>query len=320
MANKNIAASIILCTYNREQLLPRMLDSLLMQTFQDYEIILINNGSTDGTDRVCRQYAERDDRIRYYVLSENHGAARARNFGLDHVSGRYVSMVDDDDYCMPDMFETLYAMTENYQADIAVVGCQYRYSDHIEDVYNYDEEYLLEGSDGLRAFLERKLYNTIPGTKLFAAKLFQGLRWVENTKIDDIHFIYKLFVKAKRVVTCGKPLYQQYKHDGNMTSFLSGNKLTEEVLDDYLAMQDERVAYVSAQVPELTALVGYSRVSYMISMVERIEKGDAVGCEKQLQYMKTYLKQHQNELLETPWATEREKNLMDKYILEEAAL
>ena len=108
--------SIVLSTYNRQTLLPRMLDSLLGQTFPDFELILINNGSTDQTDGVCRRYAQQDARIRYVSLEENHGAARARNFGLDQASGDYISMVDDDDYCRPDMMQTLFQMAASRNA------------------------------------------------------------------------------------------------------------------------------------------------------------------------------------------------------------
>lgn len=312
----SLPVSIVLSTYNRQDLLPRMLDSLQNQTFSDYELILINNGSTDGTDAVCRRYAAQDARIRYFALPENHGAARARNFGIDQAAGQYVSMIDDDDYCRPQMFETLWGLAREHDADIAVVGCQNAYGDELEDFYVYDGVYVLHGTDGLSAFLERRLYNTNPGTKLFRRTLFDGLRWLEGTRVDDIHFIYRLFARAQTVATCGKPLYVKRKHGGNMTAFLSGSRLTPEVLDDYLAMQDERVDYITAHVPALAEQARYARVSYMISMVERVEQGDGDGCETQLAYMKDYLRRHQDELLSTRWTTEREKRLMQTYILQ----
>ncbi len=312
--------SIILSTYNRQTLLPRMLDSLLSQTFSDFELLLINNGSTDQTDSICHQYVQRDSRIRYFSLEKNQGAARARNFGLDHALGDYVSMVDDDDYCCPDMMQTLFDMAAEHQADIAVVGCQNAYGDELEDFYVYDEEFVLRGSGGLSAFLERKLYNTNAGTKLFRRTLFDGLRWTEGTRVDDIHFIYKLFARAQTVVACGKPLYIKRKHDGNMTAFLSGNRLTPDVLEDYLAMQNERVDYITEHVPALTEQVRYARVSYMISMVERIELGDSEDCQKQLMKMKQFLRCHADELLKTRWTTEREKQLMQTYVLQNEVL
>lgn len=312
--------SIVLSTYNRQTLLPRMLDSLLGQTFPDFELILINNGSTDQTDAVCRRYAQQDVRIRYFLLEQNQGIAKARNFGLNLVSGDYISMVDDDDYCCPDMMKTLYHMAITHQADIAVVGCQNAYGEELEDFYVYDGEYVLYGSDGLSAFLERKLYNTNPGTKLFRRTLFDDQRWIEGTRVDDIHFIYRLFARAQTVVTCGKPLYIKRKHDGNVTSFLSGNRLTPDVLDDYLAMQDERVDYITQNVPALARQVRYARVSYMISMVERIEKGDAIGCETQLEFMKEFLRLHADDLLGTHWTSEREKRLMQTYIYKNEVL
>lgn len=306
--------SVILCTYNRAALLPRMLDSIQAQTLQDYELILINNGSEDDTQTICEQYAAKNSHIRLFTLEKNQGAARGRNFGLEQAKGKYILMVDDDDYCCPDMLKVLYDLAEKYQADISVVGCRHVYEDGTKDVYVYPEEYVFTKAEGVSAFLQRKLYNTGPGTKLFRRTLFQDLRWIEGTLVDDIHFIYRLFVAADRVVCYGNPLYHKYKHGKNMTSFLSGDLLTAPVLQEYLYMQDERVEYITAKIPELSQEVRYARVSYMISMVERIETGSAIGCEQELQYMKHYLQQHSMELLDTPWVTQREINLMKLYV------
>lgn len=307
--------SVILIAYNRETLLPRMIEAIRAQTFLDYEVILIDNGSTDGTPEICREYAKLDERVKLVRIEKNHGAAPARNLGLDHISGKYVLMIDDDDYCKPEMFEHLYKMAEEHQADIAITGCVDEYADGtIMPKYVYDEIYIWKGHEGLSEFLKREKFHTAPATKLFRRELFAGKRWLEGTCVDDIHFIYKLFVDARTVVAQGKPMYHFYKHVGNVSGFLSGDILKPHILEDYLAMQDERVDYISKYAPAVTEQVIYARVSYMISMVEKIERGEAEGCEKQLSYMKEYLREHASDLLGREWTTEREINLMKRYV------
>ncbi len=308
--------SIVLITYNRRNLLPKMISAVKAQTYEDYEVILINNGSTDGTVELCEEYANEDSRVKLINIDKNNGAAPARNVGLSHISGKYAIMVDDDDYMAPDMLEHLYNMAEKYQADIAITGCVDEYSDgEIVPRYVYDEQYVWNDEKGLREFLKREKFHTAPATKLFKSTLFEGKQWTVGTRVDDIHFIYKLFVDAKVVVAQGKPMYHFYKHGSNMTGFLSGDILKPDVLDDYLAMQDERVDYISTHAPEVTEQVKYARVSYMISMVEKIEKGQAENCEKQLAYMKEYLREHKDDLLGREWTTAREERLMKEYVL-----
>lgn len=307
--------SIILLTYNRENLLKRMLDSIKCQTFTDYELVLINNGSTDGTAKICNEYKACDDRIRLITVDVNKGAANARNLGVDAASSEYILMVDDDDYCEPDMFLHLYTLATSENADIAITGCVDEYGDGtIYPKYDYDEKYVWNRNEGVSEFLKREKFHTAPATKLFRKRLFDGLRWTIGTRVDDIHFIYKLFVAADKVVAQGKPMYRFYKHSGNMTAFLSGDILKPDVLEDYLLMQDERVDYISSKIPECARQVRYARVSYMISMVERIMQGKSIDCDIYLNQMKAYLLEHKKDLIGTEWCTDREERLMKEYV------
>ncbi len=308
--------SVILCTYNRKDFLIRMLNSVQAQTFKNFELILINNGATDGTEEVCERYAKEDSRINLITIEVNKGAANARNIGIDNAKGDYILMIDDDDYCQPKMFQQLVDMTQKYNVDISIIGSVQEHADGTtKPKYVFDELYLYENEECISEFLKREKFNTAPATKLFKKTLFDGLRWTVGTRVDDIHFIYKLFVKAKSIAVTGIPLYYVYKHDNNMTSFLSGDILKSDVLDDYLTMQDERVEYVSERLPSLEEQVKYARVSYMISMVERIKEGNAIDCEKQLDYMINYLRENKDDLLNKKWTTDREIKLMNKYVM-----
>jgi hypothetical protein len=209
----------------------------------------------------------------------------------------------------------LYRIISENNADIAITGCVDEYADGtIVPKYVYEEFYQWNKEEGVSEFLKREKFHTAPGTKLFRTSLFNNVRFIVGVKIDDIHVIYKLFVAAKKVVAQGKPYLRFYKHSGNETGFLSGDVLKSDILNDYLCMQDERVAYITEQLPSLTRQVCYAKYSYMISMIEKIELGFAIECDEQMKRMKAILKEHKEEFLNAEWVTDREINLFKKYI------
>ncbi len=308
--------TVMILTYNRAGMLSRAVDSVLAQSFQEYELLLINNGSTDNTAALCDEYAKKKEAVRVFTLSPNQGISAARNFALDQVQTEFCIFIDDDDFIEPDMLAHLYSMVQDFQADIAITGCVDEYPDgRIVPKYQFEEQYLLSREEGVSEFLKREKFHTSPGTKLFRYRLFDGIRFPKGVLIDDIHTIYKLFVAANRTVVQGKPDYHYCKHIGNATGFLSGSLLRPEVLEDYLNMQDERIAYISENLPALAEQTVYAKYSYLISMVERIEKGESEGCEAYLTKMKEALRENAEYFLRMEWTTDRERRLMAQYVL-----
>lgn len=118
---ENAALSVIVPIYNLENCLPKCLDSILSQTYKDFELILVDDGSEDGSLAVCREYQEKDDRIRVFH-QENGGVSSARNLGLDNASGSFIAFVDGDDLIEPEMFERL--MEIMLHEDVSIACCQ----------------------------------------------------------------------------------------------------------------------------------------------------------------------------------------------------
>ena len=114
-----VAISIVIPVYNVEKYLRECLDSLINQTFNDFEVICVNDGSKDSSLEILNEYAQKD--IRFKVISqENGGSGSARNNGLSRAQGKYVQFLDGDDYFEPEMLEKLYNLAEKHQADITV--------------------------------------------------------------------------------------------------------------------------------------------------------------------------------------------------------
>lgn len=126
MKNHTPKISVIVPVYNVEQYLPRCIDSILVQTFTDFELLLIDDGSTDNSGKICDEYAKKDNRIRVFH-KENGGVSSARNLGLDNIRGEFVNFVDSDDWLEKDCFFIL--MEDKYIADLTFFGCNLQFTD-----------------------------------------------------------------------------------------------------------------------------------------------------------------------------------------------
>ena len=123
--------SIIVPVYKVEKYLPKCLDSILAQTFTDFELILIDDGSPDRCGDICDEYAAKDDRL-IVIHQENKGVSAARNAGLDIARGEYIGFVDSDDWIEPEMYETMLATAKESEAEI--VACGANHSDETETI------------------------------------------------------------------------------------------------------------------------------------------------------------------------------------------
>ena len=120
--------SVIVPVYNVEKYLHECVDSILTQTFTDFELILVDDGSPDNCPVICDEYASKDKRIKV-IHKENGGGAQSRNVGLDCSRGAYIGFVDSDDHILPDMYEKMFCRIEEEQADIACCGLHHIYED-----------------------------------------------------------------------------------------------------------------------------------------------------------------------------------------------
>jgi glycosyltransferase involved in cell wall biosynthesis len=315
MINLSPKLTIIMCTYNRKEFLTRSIESILSQTFKNYEFILIDNGSTDGSYEICEKYAKEDNRIKLIKVSQNQGAAYGRNIGLDAASAEYLTIVDDDDYCEPQMIEFLWNLLTKYNADISICGSWNDINGLQEPYFIYDDCLILDKVQGLDELLKRNRYNVAPPTKLFRKSLFKNIRFKENVLIDDIHVIYKIFANANIVVAQGKPFYSFRKHNGNMTNFIQSNHLSPALLNEYLSAFRYRSEYLSNKVPEISTRVRYSEWSYMISMSEKIKSYNIKDCIKVYDSMVEILKNDYVDVISCNFVTDKEKSILNELIM-----
>ena len=308
--------SVIMLIYNRKNFVRRAIESILDQTLQDFEFIIVNNGSTDGSGAIADGYSANDPRIRV-IHRECGNIGSGRNTGLDYARSEYITFVDDDDYVEPDFLEFLYRLAMTHNADITVCGSNKDENGEILPNHNYvyDELYIMDAKQATEAFLRRIRYNAAMPTKLLRRELFDKIRFLNTGSYDDISTTYRYFAHAKIVAAHGIPKYTFYRHPGNNSSPATKHHLLNSTqLREYICAFRERTEYISEIIPSLANLARYSEWSYMISMVEKIHRYGLTNCDDQLEVMQRELGEHWNEFYNGKYTEEFEREWMKMYI------
>lgn len=201
--------SIIVPVYKVEKYIHKCIDSILNQTFKDFEVILVDDGSPDNCGKICDDYAKKDNRV-VVIHKENGGQATARNAALDIARGEYIGFVDSDDYIQNDMFENLYNACTIDEADISIIGTK-----EVNESGKVIHEYIPNNIT-----FSEILKRAHPWNKLFNKKLFvdSDLSFYEGKYYEDLELVPKLFVKAKKVCTVKSIGYIYLQRDGSTTS------------------------------------------------------------------------------------------------------
>lgn len=199
--------SVIVPVYNAENYLSACLDSILSQTCQDFEIILIDDGSKDASGQICDAYAGKDPRIQV-VHQENGGVSRARNRGLELATGELISFIDSDDTLEPDMYELLVRVMQEHNADISHCGYKHIVGEEIRLVHDTKRVIPHHTQEALDCFVDGRLFGGGLWNKLYRRELLDGLSFREDLKNnEDILFNFEAFRRADCSVFADYPLY-----------------------------------------------------------------------------------------------------------------
>lgn len=228
----NPTISIIVPVYNVEKYLQKCVDSILAQTFKDFEVLLIDDGSKDGSGMLCDEIATTDSRIKV-IHKENGGLSSARNCGIDNATGKYIAFCDSDDYIDPDMYEFLLNNLEKEDADVSMCELYHCYSG--KETYKHPADFY-EVADAVRAIyivMESRITSVTAINKLYKRELFEdGLRYVEGITAEDGRIIVDLLAKCKKVVISNAQKYYYFHRAGSITT-KPLNERDYDVIDVY---------------------------------------------------------------------------------------
>ena len=210
--------SVIVPVYNVESYLEKCIESILIQDYVNFELYLVDDGSTDRSGSLCDSYAQRDPRIRV-LHKPNGGLSDARNAALDHIKGEYVVFIDSDDFVDPKYLSTLYRLIRMKHADISICNFQYISEKGIllNRVENSGEIIELSQKDALQSLVRGEVINTSASMKMYRTSLFKEIRYPKGQLYEDIATTYKLFFKADKLVYQNYAFYIYLCRTGSIT-------------------------------------------------------------------------------------------------------
>jgi len=271
--------SIIVPVYNTERYLKKCVDSILNQTYDNLELFLINDGSTDKSGALCDSFAQSDDRVRV-IHKENEGQAIARNCALDVCNGEYVFFVDSDDYIRQDAVGLLVETATQHNADLVLFGFEYDYAKYKKKRLVYEN---------LRTFAKEKLLteyivnNGITAAlcdKFYKRKFFEELRFPKLRANEDAYVLPEIFGSAEKAVYLREALYTQLVRVGSTEQ--SGFKESKLAL---LEVAKHKKEYIDANFPQLSKFIELDYAKTVKGMLSRILSSFSYK-----KYKETYLK------------------------------
>jgi glycosyltransferase involved in cell wall biosynthesis len=275
----NKLLSVIVPVYNPGACFARCMDSILNQTYKNLEIILVNDGSTDGSEELCHKYAMSDSRVKI-IDQTNQGVVAAKKKGVLAATGEFIGYVDSDDYIELDYFENMLRLQEENQADIVAVGhfheiggkCELKKNDLKDGVYSFPEiadRVLYAGR-----FFE---YGIGPHlvTKIFRSDILKSACFAVPYNImagDDAAVVYPCLAKADRICVSGMAGYHYVQHMNSVTKVsFADEKKRVDVLVNYLANAMGETGYAKEFEPQLRA---YRNYLLALRDIEQFDEGN----------------------------------------------
>ena len=275
--------SVIIPIYNVAAWLPETLESVLDQTFRDFELILVDDGATDGSAEICDRYAQKDSRVRV-IHQKNAGVSAARNVGVAAATGEYIGFTDSDDIIEKDMYAILMSLAEEHGAD--VVQCQH---DRANTLNGADRSHLVQTMTG--AEFVRRMFTKTRGdytnqvalwSKIYKKELFDGIEFPVGQVYEDEQETYKLCLKAVRLVETPDILYHYIKRENSIITGVSAKKR----LDKQRALED-RLDYLPQRMPELQQACCRSYLNYVqMSLCRLYEAGEKAAVKESIRRLK----------------------------------
>lgn len=208
--------SIIVPVYDVAQYLHKCVDSILAQTFQDFELILVDDGSPDESGQICDDYAQQDDRVQV-VHKLNGGLSSARNAGIEVAQSPYLAFVDSDDYVSSGMYQSLFDDITESNADMAICGIYDVYGQQAPKILPLVKE-IVSPHDATKMILEAKLISVHAVNKLYRRELFDEVRYPEGSITEDAAVIFSLVAQCERIAVNTKQQYYYVHREETISS------------------------------------------------------------------------------------------------------
>ena len=262
--------SVVIPVYNVETTLRKCVDSVLAQTYDNTEVILVNDGSTDRSEDICRSYEQIDPRVKV-ISKENGGLSSARNAGIDKSCGEYIFFIDSDDWIDSDTLEVL--LNAALQKGTDVTGCcvYFNFPNGVENSRTSDEIYIQDTRALIKWMLAGSIYANAAWGKLFKRSIFEKLRFDESCDFcEDDEFSFRMAHIAKGYLRIADAKYHYFQNSGGMV--LSGTYISDTPINVMSKIESDPIV---AGDPELSRLAHKKKIAALHTLyVKYMRAGD----------------------------------------------
>ncbi|WP_100012064.1 glycosyltransferase family 2 protein [Lentibacillus sediminis] len=267
--------SIVVPVFNVEPYLKKCIDSILNQTFKDFEVILVNDGSTDNSGQICNEYLDMDARIKV-IHNKNGGLSSARNAGLSVSKGEYVGFVDSDDYISENMYEILYHHVIEAASDIVVCDLLPVEEGESHDANQVDPECTVchyTNTQALHKLYDAKSTFVYAVNKLYRRSIFNDVAYDKGRLYEDEFIIHQLLYKSEKVTYIQATLYFYVQRAGSIVN----SSFSVKKFDRVYALKQREVFFRNKNLPELhqKALKHYMEVFFWYYYLARQDLKEA---------------------------------------------
>ena len=276
---KNIVVSIVVPVYNVEIYLKKCLDSLCNQTYKNIEIIVVNDGSPDRSEKIIKKFQENDKRINY-VIRENGGLGAARNTGIDACNGEYICFVDSDDWVSPNYVESFVNAVEKDGSDVVISNIKYVYEDGRERARTpwIPMHKVVKSREALALEFIGKQYKFHAPNKFCKKKIISdnAIRFPEGKLYEDVFTTYKLLMCSSKIslIPDATYYYLQSRSGSIMNTSLKQRRFLDmfNALDEIMTNQTIESLKLEDEIQCLYVENVISLVNYVYPLVGRVEK------------------------------------------------
>lgn len=296
--------SILVPCYNMELYIPKCLESLLGQTYDNLEIIVVDNASTDSSLRILEEYQKKDDRVRIIEKKKMSTVGRSRNMALEASRGEYIWYVDSDDYAEPNYLEIM--LKRMKEAEVDIVQCCYTTFDDFgneADTLPYKKDQIYSGRDlciFMNDFVGLSGPQTMLWNKLYKRRVLENLHFYEGRAYEDMFFTYKVFYDQEKILWIADRLMHWRK---NVSSGTSKYNYREFYLDEIMAYIERLRYFKEKSDEELYRLIlkrlYYTSAQHLYLYTTFVE--DEVKVRKQSWWLRSIINQVYPELRKLNW-------------------
>ncbi|ALV21562.1 MULTISPECIES: glycosyltransferase family 2 protein [Carnobacterium] len=257
--------SFIMPAYNVEHTVEKSVQSVLSQNISDFELIIINDGSTDNTANICDRLAEKDTRVRV-IHQENAGPSAARNAGLNQVHGEYIAFMDSDDYTEKDMYQRLIGYLEENQADIAVCNVTRVNPDGTLNTLNSLNRITTSKEEMLELYFKYNGIEFYVWNKVYRASVFQTVRFPEGVLYEDVMLSYDALKQAHKLVVTDEVGYFYLANSESIVNSSFNPQQYDNVLQRKILLEKIKIEYPTVSDFAVDNLLdGYLSTGYKIA-------------------------------------------------------